>query len=323
MNYAMGYTEGGDRQVAHVTSKGSHHLLYEGGSAYYLETHHNIWGHKTVLYRIVNDKVKEIATFRYYGYFAGTYNRKIIIRLVKSSYTNYPIDQRYILYDPITGQMENMPLSIENMVCSNEQLLLNGYDNNLLIKMDNSLYSYDPVTDKIEPVDENPFEFISLASTFCFVKRNNEPYLIYYADNSVQIAKASEEISTQKIHLPGTHCFYGYVADGKTMSFVRYNILKDTMDSLTEEHLANASILILSLDANGEYIYAVTGTDVKRYDLQTDSLDQDFIYHLNISGKDYIDDITVYEDRIVYLVHSNAKNELIIDSLNPQCLGES
>ena len=32
MNYAMGYTEGGDRQVAHVTSKGSHHLLYEGGS---------------------------------------------------------------------------------------------------------------------------------------------------------------------------------------------------------------------------------------------------------------------------------------------------
>lgn len=313
---ANGEPEEANMQLLHIASTENYYLLSLGESVYYLENHQNLLSSYTILYRINNDRLTKIATFSNYGLFAGIYHGKAVIRLTESSYTNYPTYIRYILYNPTTGLEESMPESVTKLLQCNSHVMLRGYGDCIIINLNGVLYSYGSRSDQLKTIDDYPFEFVNLASTFCFAMRNEDSYYYLVTEDSIQVSKVKNTLPTPKLWFSGTHSFFCFTESQNALIIEERDILDDDIIiPITEKTIKSNSLLVLSADLLGDFLYIVTRSSVERYDLQLQAIDHTFDYRLKIPDKAYIADIIIYENRIIYVVHNNSQNDIYIDYL--------
>lgn len=304
-------------RMLHIASTGNTNLLCLNESIYYLENHQTLLGNYCVLYRVDNDRLIKTTSFDNYGYFAGIYNGRIVIRLVESSFTNYPITIQYTLYNPITASKEEMPDSVTRFLRCNSNIMLRGYGNFMIANLDGSLYSYDSSSGQLKAIDDCPFEFVNLGSSFCFAMRDETSYYIYPIEDVLRV-KINNTLSAPALRYPETNRFFYLCGPSDALRLEEHDFLDEKIESFNEELNASYALLVLSADLQGDFLYIVTRTSVKRYDLQHQAFDQGFEFKLEIPETAYITDIIICENRILYVVHNNSRNSLYIDTLNRQ-----
>ena len=304
-------------QMVHYASKDNPDIIFLNGSVFYLENHVSIFGKYAVLYNVENDKLTRVTQFNNYAYIHGIYCEKIVICMAESTYTNLPTHLWYILYDPKSRSQELLPEPINKIITDNEHVLLKGYGETIIINIQNNLYSYTAASNQIVPIIIEPsVDFVNLRSTYCFAKSDQGTFLIYPIDGCIQIAKVLNDLPPERIRIPKTHQIYYFkevngVTNIECVEVTDHKILYcDTIP------ISGIDYIVLSMDSYGEYIYVAAGCTIKRYNIKDRCYDQSFSYDIIIDEYQYVSNILIYENKIVYLIHDKNDDKLILDNLD-------
>ena len=309
-----GKSEEVNMDMVHTASTGNDTLVFLNESVYYLENHNVLLGKYALLYRICSGQRQVVSIINHYVRFAGQYCGRIVLRITESSFTNYPTHIYYSLFNPMTDSIESMPQPIENIINQDAHVMIQGYDDELIIHRNNTLLRYSPASNQLMTIGESPFEFINLTSTYCFAKRDRTSYFIFSNEGKLQVIEKQDRLPTMKIRIPGTDWFFCFVGSADTIEVKAYNISNDNVIPITTQLTENVSSLVLSIDSSGENLYFITHSSIKRYNLRLHAFDDSFDYKLTLANNAYISDIIIYEDNIIYLVHDGDKNRIVMDS---------